>query len=284
MIENNQLFKPISDNVISHNLIEKSLNFLQIITFQNGDIPLVKDSAKNIAPTTKQLTEYANSLNIKESSIKLSESGYRKYTNNNSELFVDVGNITPDYLPAHAHADTLSFVLHINQKPFIVDTGTSTYNNNEIRHKERSTSAHNTVQINDFEQSEMWASFRVGRRAEAIILSENKNHITASHDGYKRLGIIHERTFIANNQKVIIKDRIIGESKYLNKAYLHFHPAIEIQIQDNTLKTNAGNIVIENVFEIEESNYLFSDEFNKGISAKMITLFFYNSITTIIKV
>ena len=284
LIENNQLFKPISDNVISHNLIEKLLNFLHTITFQNGDIPLVKDAARNITPTTKQLTEYANSLNIRSSSIKLSESGYRKYTNNSFELFVDVGNITPNYVPAHAHADTLSFVLHINQKPFIVDTGISTYNNNEIRHKQRSTSAHNTVQINDFEQSEMWANFRVGRRAEAIILSENKNQITASHDGYKRLGIIHERTFIADNQKVIIKDRIMGESQYLHKAYLHFHPAIEIQIQGNVLRTNVGNIVIENVFEIEESNYLFSEEFNKRISAKMITLFFYKFIITTINI
>ena len=284
LIENNQLFKPILDTIISHNLIKKSLNFLQIITFQNGDIPLVKDSANNITPTTKQLTEYANSLNIRDSSIKLSESGYRKYINDNFELFVDVGNITPDYLPAHAHADTLSFVLYINQKPFIVDTGTSTYENNKIRKKERSTSAHNTFQINDFNQSEVWASFRVGRRAKANILSENKNQITASHDGYKHLGIIHERTFIADNQKIIIKDRIIGKSQHLHKAYLHFHPAIEIQMQGNTLKTNAGNIVIENIFKIEESNYFFSEEFNKRISAKMITLFFYKFIITTINI
>ena len=284
LIENNQLFKSITENNITHNLVQKLLNFLQIITFQNGDIPLVNDSTKNIAPTTKQLTKYANSLNIKHSNIKLSESGYRKFTKNNYELFVDVGNVAPDYLPAHAHADTLSFVLHVNQKPFIVDTGTSTYENNEIRQKERSTSAHNTIQIGNFEQSEMWSSFRVGIRAKAKILSENQNQITASHDGYKRLGIIHERAFITHDQGVIIKDRIIGESKYLNKAYLHFHPAIEIQIQGNTLKTNLGNIVIESVFEIKESNYFFSEEFNNRISAKMITLFFYNSITTIIKV
>ena len=284
LVENNHLFKPILEPIISYDLIKKLLNFLQIITFQNGDIPLVNDSAKNIAPTTKQLTEYANTLNIKGLFVKLSESGYRKFNQKNYELLVDVGNIAPDYLPAHAHADTLSFVLHVNQKPFIVDTGTSTYENNEIRKTERSTSAHNTVQIGNFEQSEMWASFRVGRRAKAKILSENKNQITASHDGYKRLGIIYERTFITHNQGVIIKDRIIGKSKNINKAYLHFHPAIEIQVQENTIKTNVGNIVIENVSKIEESNYLFSEEFNRRISAKMITLFFYNSITTIIKV
>ena len=284
LIENNQSFKSIIENNISNNLVQKLLNFLQIITFQNGDIPLANDSAKNIAPTTKQLSEYANSLDIRHSNIKLSESGYRKFTKNNYELFVDVGNVAPDYLPAHAHADTLSFILHVNQKPFIVDTGTSTYENNEIRQKERSTSAHNTVQTGDFDQSEIWASFRVGRRAKSKILSENKNQITASHDGYNHLGIIHERTFITDNQTVIIEDRMIGESKFLQRAYLHFHPAIEIQIQGNIIKTNLGNIVLENVFEIKESNYFFSEEFNRKMPSKMITLFFYNSITTIIKV
>jgi len=284
LVENNQSFEHSLDPIISHNLIKKLLNFLQIITFQNGDVPLVNDSAKGITPTTKQISEYANSLNIRESSIKLSESGYRKFNRKNYELLVDVGNISPDYLPAHAHADTLSFVLYVNHKPFIVDTGTSTYENNKIRQKERSTSAHNTVQIGNFEQSEMWASFRVGKRAKSTVLSENENQITASHDGYKRLGIIHERTFIANNQQVIVVDKIIGESKYLHKAYLHFHPTIDIQIQGKTLTMNEGNMRIENVFKIEESNYFFSEEFNRRIPAKMITLFFNKSIITTINI
>ncbi len=278
LMENNLSFKPIFENDISLNLIEKLLSFLQTITFQNGDIPFVNDSSKNIASTIKQLTEYANRLNIKDSQIKLSASGYRKFNKNNYELFVDVGNIAPNYLPAHAHADTLSFVLHINQKPFIVDTGISTYQNDEIRQSERATSAHNTVQIGNFEQSEIWDSFRVGRRAKATILSENENQITASHDGYYRLGIIHKRSFIADNQRVIIKDTIIGISKYPQKAYLHFHPEVELKIEGNIIKTNVAAIIIENVFEIEEGNYLFSEEFNKRISAKMITLFFYQSV------
>jgi Heparinase II/III-like protein/Heparinase II/III N-terminus len=282
LIENNSIFKSISDNEISLNLIKKLLIFLQTITFKNGDIPLINDAAKNIAPSTKQLIEYANQLNIKGSEIKLSESGYRKFNKNNYELLVDVGNISPDYLPAHAHAGALSFILYVNQKPFIVDTGTSTYQNNEIRQFERSTSAHNTVQIGDFEQSEMWSSFRVGRRAKAKILSENENEIIASHDGYKRYGIIHKRTFITDNQCITIKDEIIGETKYLQKAYLHFHQEVELKIEGNIIKTNLGNITITNALRINENNCNISEEFNARISSKMITLFFDKKLTTII--
>lgn len=284
LMENNSSFKPNSTHEITLNLIQKCLNFLQTITFQNGDIPLVNDAAKNIAPTTKQLIEYANQLNIKGSAMKLSASGYRKFSNEHYELLVDVGNIAPDYLPGHAHADTLSFVLYVNQKPFIVDTGTSTYENNEIRQSERSTSAHNTVQIDDFETSEMWSSFRVGRRAKATILSENHHQITASHDGYKQLGIIHKRTFIADYQQVIIKDKIIGASKYPQKAFLHFHPSIELSIERNIIKTNFGNLIIDDALRITKNNCSITEEFNKRIPTKMITLFFDKSITTTINI
>jgi uncharacterized heparinase superfamily protein len=195
---------------------------------------------------------------------------------------MDVGNIAPDYQPAHAHCDTLSFVLHIHQKPFIVDTGTSTYENNEIRQSERSTAAHNTVQIGDFEQSEMWSSFRVGRRAKATILSENEHEITASHDGFEHLGITHERVYQIENQRVIIYDKIIGKTNHSQKAYLHFHPDIGIEIVGNSIKTNIGRITFENLIEIKQSEYLFSEQFNQRKPAIMLTLLFQKYLTTII--
>ena len=283
LIENNQTFRAISKNEISLHLIKKSLSFLQTITFQDGDIPLMNDSARNIAPTTKQISEYANQLNIKVSEVKLSASGYRKYKLNDYELLVNVGGTSPDYLPGHAHADTLSFILHVQRKPFIVDTGTSTYENNEIRRSERSTSAHNTVQIGDFEQSEMWSSFRVARRAKAVILSESENEITASHNGYKGLGIVHKRTFLAHNQSITIKDEIIGESKYPQKVYFHFHADVDVRIEGNVVKTNFGNLSFDNLNRIEESKYKLSEEFNVRLPSKTITLFFEKHITTTIK-
>lgn len=282
LMKNNSTFRPIIEHEISLNLIEKLLSFLQTITFKNGDIPLVNDAAINVSPNSKQLTEYANLLNIKGSKIKLSGSGYRNFNKSNYELLVDVGNIAPDYLPGHAHSDTLNFILYVNQKPFIVDTGISTYQNNEIRQLERSTLAHNTVQVDGFEQSEIWSSFRVGRRAKAKILLENEHQITAMHNGYKRYGIIHKRTFMTDNQCITIQDELMGETKYSQKAYLHFHPNVELKIEENIIKTNLGNITFENLIRITENNYNINEEFNVRISSKMITLFFNKKLTTII--
>jgi Heparinase II/III-like protein/Heparinase II/III N-terminus len=261
---------------------QKMLNFLQKVTFRNGDIPSVNDAARNIAPTMKQLLEYANRLNIRPQKSILSESGYRKFENKSVELFIDAGDIVADYQPAHAHCDTLSFILHIHEKPFIVDTGTSTYENNEIRQSERSTAAHNTVQIGDFEQSEMWSSFRVGRRAKAKILSENKEGIVASHDGFEHLGLTHQRMFVLGNQQIIIKDTILGETEFAQKAYIHFHPEVEIETIGNVVKTNFANIIFENVLAVKQSKYLFCEGFNERKPALMLTLLFQKELTTTI--
>jgi hypothetical protein len=282
LVRNNVVFKGNNLEKTLENYAQKMLNFLQTITFRNGDIPLVNDATNNIAPNTKQIVEYANQLNIKHKKAILSESGYRKFENKTIELFIDAGSIAPDYQPAHAHSDTLSFVLYIHEKPFIVDTGTSTYENNEIRQSERSTAAHNTVQIGNFEQSEMWSSFRVGRRAKAQIISEKEYGLAASHNGYGHLGITHERMFVIGNQEVIMKDSVRGKSKYLQKAYLHFHPDVEIKVFENRVMTNYGNILFENVIEVKQDRYFFCEEFNIRKPAIMLILLFKENLTTTI--
>mgnify|MGYP001118904895 CR=1 FL=1 len=48
---------------------------------------------------------------------------------------------------------------------FLTDTGVYHYRESAERRYSRSTEAHNTIEIDGAEQSEVWKSFRVGRRA-----------------------------------------------------------------------------------------------------------------------
>lgn len=43
------------------------------------------------------------------------------------EAIVDVGDIRASYQPGHSHADTFNYELRIGGKPFVMDTGISTY-------------------------------------------------------------------------------------------------------------------------------------------------------------
>jgi len=193
------------------NLLEESsskmLSWLDKITFNNGDIPMINDCAFQIAPSTKELLNYGKLLGINKKNRELSDSGYRMFKNEKYELFMDMGAVGASYQPGHVHSDTFNFVLYANNQPFIVDTGTSTYEKNERRQLERSTSSHNTITIGDYDQTQVWGGFRVGKRAGIISLIESDNKFSSSHDGYKNIGIIHNRKFITNKDSVHIFDK-----------------------------------------------------------------------------
>ena len=209
------------------------LSWLHNITYRSGQITMVNDSTFNIAPSSIQLFSYAKNLGIIYQKIPLSDSGYRKIISNNYELFIDVGNIGPDYQPAHAHSDTFNFELINKGKPIIVDRGISTYEKNSKREEERSTNSHNTVEINSQNQSQVWGGFRVARRAKIINLNENDKCISATHDGYKRKGFMHNRVFEWSDYYIKIKDFLNKSSLNKAQAHFHFHSSINKPIIKN---------------------------------------------------
>ncbi len=72
------------------------------------------------------------------------------------------GPPSPPFLPAHAHADALSFQLWWRGRPVVVDPGTSTYEPGEERDRLRSTRAHSTVTVDGRDQFRLWGAFRSG--------------------------------------------------------------------------------------------------------------------------
>ena len=261
---------------------EIMLGWLNTITYENGDIPLLNDSTNNIAPTTKELNEYASILQVKTKKLDLNDSGYRKIKNEQYEMVIDVGNIGPDYIPGHAHSDTFNFELYIDGKPFIVDTGLSTYETNVRRTLERSTISHNTVEIDGTNQSEVWGGFRVARRAKIIELDESDDCIEATHDGYRRIGALHTRKFIMYNESIMIEDHIKSTSKHECIAYLHFYPGVEPEINGSDIVVNDVLIRTENT-EPKIENYFYAQKFNTLTDAKMIALPFTNTLKVSIK-
>ncbi|WP_164072445.1 alginate lyase family protein [Poseidonibacter lekithochrous] len=243
------------------------LSWLDNITYKNGDIPLLNDSAVGIAPSSQNLLEYAKKLNLEYKTISLKDSGYKKIIKDDYECIVDVGNIGPDYIPGHAHSDTFNFEVRIKDKPFIVDTGISTYESNKQRTIERSTSSHNTVKINDIEQSEVWGGFRVAKRAKISKLIEKKDYIESSHDGYKKYGITHTRKWFFSNDSIKIVDSINKSTSAI--ASIHFYPSITDEIIKKYLK------ISEN-YNIKEYNYCLG--FNKFEKALKIEIHFEKSL------
>ena len=82
------------------------LSWLDNVTYNNGNIQWLMIQ-HIIFLFLKKLFSYKN-LKFKINKIPLSDSGYRKVIKENFELFIDVGNIGPDYQPGHAHSDTFN--------------------------------------------------------------------------------------------------------------------------------------------------------------------------------
>lgn len=261
----------------------KMLSWLQTVTFSNGNIPMVNDSAYHTAPSSNKLFEYAKNLGLEWGKSKLSESGYRKFDKSNMEVFIDVGNIGPDYQPGHAHSDTFNFELYLDGNPIIVDTGTSTYEKNDLRQRERETAAHNTVKLGNREQTEVWGGFRVAKRAKIVSMEEGECWVKASHNGYAPT--IHRREFKLANDAMEIVDTIDNQ-KETAKAYFHFHPHVKnvlmkgnyIQFPDEGLE-----IRIDGAIGIDKVQCEIATGFNKRQKAWAIIAGFENSLRTTIQ-
>ena len=265
---------------------KQMLKWLDTMIHPDGEIAFFNDAALGVGPDLKKLIIYANRLGINYNSLKfekvtnLSASGYIRLTSKEAVALLDVAAIGPDYLPGHAHADTLSFELSLFGQRLLVNTGTSEYGTGSVRQYERSTKAHNTVMINNKNSSETWKGFRVARRAYPINLNieelEEFIRVSCAHDGYKRLTgkPTHHRTWNFFGSSLIIEDNVEGpfESAF---AYFHLHPQIHISknLKNNFILTMSNGIdvileVKEGIAQIEKSYY--SPEFGKKYETRCL--------------
>lgn len=253
------------------------LGWLKHVTYKSGNIPMVNDAAYGIAMSSEQLFDYAASLNIPINEKALSDSGYRKVENETYELFIDIGNVKPSYQPGHAHSDTFSFELHAKGIPIVVDTGTSTYEKNKLRNDERSTASHNTVQLGDLEQTQVWGGFRVAKRAKVIQKEEKETTLSATHDGYKKYGVLHERTFEWTSDQIQITDLLSKKTAQKGKAFFHLDSGLKKPvISENQVRIEEANISFdfENHSSIEIIEYSLAKGFNlREQSYKIIVTF-----------
>jgi len=211
--------------------------WLSAMCHPDGEIALFNDSAFGIAPSPRELYAYSERLGFpitegsRDGVTHLPESGYIRLQGGEATLFLDVGPLGPDFLPAHGHADTLSFELSLYGRRVIADTGTSTYDNCPDRLYERGTPAHNTVVVDGMDSSEVWGSFRVARRAIPFGLRIDEKggevSVECSHDGYRRLPgkVVHKRSLRFSGGTLEVVDTLGGRIRSAQRRF-HLHPAV----------------------------------------------------------
>ena len=278
--------------------LPKMLMFIDSMSHLDNGVSFFNDSVDGIAPSKKIIFNYAKKLgfiiNLIDPSITQiidnEDSGYFCATTSGNKLLFDASPVGPDYIPGHAHADTLSFELSLGNQRVFVNSGISEYGLSQDRLNQRKTKSHNTVEINGKDSSEVWSGFRVGNRARIIDryskLNDNSIFLQAAHDGYTHLlgKCTHSRKLTFSSNTLIVNDSIEGTFKNA-KSYFHFHPGLEVVLQNNLLIVAGSNFILKSnlqgmKYSINDS--LWHPEFGKSFANKELNIEFVKNYLEII--
>lgn len=268
-------------------IAEKALHWLSSMLHADGEVSFFNDSSIGIAKTPEQIFAYAEDLGLdiesnNQTLLTHLNSGYSRVTQPSYSLLFDHANVGPDYLPGHAHADTLSFELSIGKQRVFVNSGTSLYGTSAERLRQRQTPAHNTVSVDGLDSSQVWSGFRVAKRAYSKLIKSSLSNgvatIEASHDGYLKQSpkVTHTRKLDCSDSSIVISDCL---SKPRNATYnLHIHPSVIVnQLSDNKLSLSLEDNILcyfESPEPIRLKDSTWHPEFGKTIPNKKIEIDF----------
>ena len=201
---------------------------------EEGSLHLFNDSIDGEAPSKTMLRALSQCADLPWPETApgpwaLPETGYYgESSSEGSRLIVDCGPPGPSYQPAHAHCDLLSFELDIRGVSVVVDCGVHGYDGDPYREYARSTRAHNTVSIDGREQSEPWATFRMGGRGRVISVDTaaptGGYRFSGAYAPHYDRGTEHHRIIERRSIDWTVTDRVTGRPGARLSSYLHLHP------------------------------------------------------------
>lgn len=175
--------------------------------------------------------------------LSLPQSGYYVWRGDAERYLVfDAGPVGPDHQPGHGHADALSFELSWNGRRIFTDTGATTYEPGPVRDRDRGTAAHNTIQIDGRDQSELWSAFRCGRRisiTEADISNGASGvRLAGAYEGPGRLRgrVAHRRTLASHDRGFCFVDELRAAGGHDAALRLHLAPGLEASPRGGTVE------------------------------------------------
>lgn len=195
---------------------------------------------------------------IKDTSVSYKKGGYSilKYLDDEKEriLTFDHGELGFGAIAAHGHADALSITLAVDGEKILVDPGTYIYHIKlNWRNYFKKTINHNTITVNNRDQSEIKGAFLWGNRANSKLIrystSKKEDRVFASHDGY--FPIIHQRNIsYLKPDLFIIEDMLLGDEINWILTYM-VNSHIEIDKIGNIIKLNGDKNFVYLLFVYE---------------------------------
>jgi hypothetical protein len=198
------------------------------------------------------LHDYNNKF-IPKSSKAFSKEGhfiFRLQESRSEEVYFHFDAAPLGYLSiaAHGHSDALSFILHINGLPFLIDPGTYCYHTDpEWRRYFLSSKAHNTITVNNENQAAyvgptLWLD-HYRSKVNDFGINDKYDFVIAEHNGYRKFNVKHQRKveFFKLKKQIVITDQIVNSDNkdLLIEMPFHINPKVEYKLSQNTLTLNS---------------------------------------------
>ncbi|HEU0298443.1 MAG TPA: heparinase II/III family protein [Longimicrobium sp.] len=228
---------------------------LGVLGRPDGTLHLFNDAAQDAAPSRVHLAALGKRAAGAEpedprGAFALPRTGFHGWTDPDAgERFaIDAGEPGPAYQPGHAHCGLLGFELDLAGVPFAVDSGLSGYEGDPLREYVRSTRAHNTVQVAGREQSEVWGTFRMARRARLLGASQGQAEagwwFRGAYRPYHDAGAAHHRTVTRDAEGWRIADRVEGAAGARIESFLHLHPEWAVEGEGTGFVARRGSAAV----------------------------------------
>jgi hypothetical protein len=140
---------------------------------------------------------------------------------------------------SHSHCDKLSVIFRLGANEVFCDCGSRCYTRSaERRNLDRSTRVHNTLMIDEAEQNIFSTDprllFQSGNEAAVSQITTFEGGVRASHQGYARIGIEHQRTVELGEGWMRITDEVSGTGKHLLDLRFVLGPEWQVSSEKNT--------------------------------------------------
>ena len=217
--------------------------------FADGGLHMAASPERVLAALQREGLAAANATRSQCGTWRLPHAGYVGYNASSETVIVDCSPVGARYLPAHGHGDALAIEWSVSGQRLLVDQGVFEYHAGAKRVAARSTAFHNTVTVDDLDQSEFWASFRVGHRASVSVhewqFAEDGFILEASHDGYRRLAgaPVHTRRIEYRRSRLVVEDRVDGDDRQAARGRLLFAPDVQVGPVEN-LESGGAQVML----------------------------------------
>lgn len=204
--------------------------------------PLFNDAGDNVSKPTAALLKVCKGIcgDIDTEKKEFPNAGYYRLDNGNCTVLFDCGDIGAKYMAGHAHNDCLSFELCIDGKKIFTNSGTGQYQGS-LRQFFRSTMAHNTMMVDDREQSELWGEHRAARRIDGVKAVIKGQRVAGQFRGF--CGDRFRRQIQWQKDCLMIEDtvRCKDTDRHVARQFFHLAPGYRYEREGRSINVVNGD-------------------------------------------